>query len=267
VRGWRRTGSRASDAAHVTHFPRAAVWSVIVVGAILAACTTSAPTTTNGSTASVAPTTTNGSTASVAPTAAASATPSTARACPNSNGGVCLGRLRPGTYSTTAFEPTLTYTVPDGWDNEEDLDGNFLLLPPGMALEGVDAGTSDYIGVYTSVRPDPSCSGASAAEPARAMATCIARRHDLIVTKPKVAKVGRRSGYVMDIRLAAGEDGTSLMVGLPPSSFEHGLIPGLTIRLYVLNSEAGVLAIEVDDVDHHDLATYSKVVDDFAFAS
>ncbi len=62
-------------------------------------------------------------------------------------------------YTTTMFEPTLTYSVPEGWSNMEDLPGNFLLLPPGSTLEGVNAGTSDYLGVYTSVVPPGHCNG------------------------------------------------------------------------------------------------------------
>jgi hypothetical protein len=58
------------------------------------------------------------------------------------------------TYKTLMFEPELTYRVPaPGWHNWEDIRGNFLLVPPGNDLSGVDAGTADYLGVYTSVAP------------------------------------------------------------------------------------------------------------------
>ncbi|MCV0402639.1 MAG: hypothetical protein K5924_02895 [Chloroflexi bacterium] len=56
-----------------------------------------------------------------------------------------------GTYTTVAFGTELTYTVPDGWNNQEDLPGNFLVIPPTAAAEEVDAGTADYIGVYDGV--------------------------------------------------------------------------------------------------------------------
>ena len=71
--------------------------------------------------------------------------------CPNSEGGQCLGKLKAGTHKTVVFRPTLTYTVPAGWTNFEDTPGNFLLVPARGALPGVNAGTSDFIGVYTSV--------------------------------------------------------------------------------------------------------------------
>ena len=86
--------------------------------------------------------------ASVAPSAsAANPSPSVAsHYCPDPGvGGVntCLGSLQAGTYQTSSFHPPLSYTVPAGWDNEEDLPGNFLVLPPGSTIGGVNLGTSD----------------------------------------------------------------------------------------------------------------------------
>ena len=93
--------------------------------------------------------------APVSPTALPSSpipSPSAA-ACPNPEGGECLGPLTGGTYATVEFQPGVTYTVPDGWANYEDLPGNFLLAPPSGTLEGVNAGTSDYIGLYDGTAP------------------------------------------------------------------------------------------------------------------
>jgi hypothetical protein len=59
-----------------------------------------------------------------------------------------LGALSAGTYSSSVFQPAITYRVPAGWGNFEDLPGNLLLIPPGGKLSGVDPGTSDYVGVY-----------------------------------------------------------------------------------------------------------------------
>lgn len=101
-----------------------------------------------------------------APTAAGSAAPSAAASpsCPSVHGGKCLGPLAAGTYTTTEFHPQLTYSVPAGWTNCEDLSGNFLLVPPGGTLDGVDAGTSDYVAAYSSAAPLKRCaSGPNAA--------------------------------------------------------------------------------------------------------
>lgn len=68
-----------------------------------------------------------------ATTLSASASTQPAQRCPNPNpddGGTCLGPLKAGEYTTQQFRPRLTYSVPAGWDNEESLPGNFLLIPP-----------------------------------------------------------------------------------------------------------------------------------------
>lgn len=80
--------------------------------------------------------------------------------CPNGDGGDCLGPLSAGTYTTVTFHPRITYTVPAGWSNFEDLPGNFLLVPPGGTLTGVNDNTSDFVGVYASIAADAAdCSG------------------------------------------------------------------------------------------------------------
>src|SRR5581483_11486337 len=94
---------------------------------------------------------------------ATTATTTSARRCPNPDDGMgterCLGTVTAGTYTTQMFGPRLTYTVPDGWQNLEDLEGNFLLVPPRSKLAGVDATTTDFVGVYTSVRAPRGCAG------------------------------------------------------------------------------------------------------------
>lgn len=198
--------------------------------------------------------------------------------CPNPHGGVCLGPLDAGQYTTEQFSPTLTYSVPDGWDNEEDLSGNFLLVPPGGDLPGVDAGTSDYVGVYTGVKASGGCQGvASAGDTPVQIADTIRADKDLEVTQPERTEVGGLTGLVMDITLARqpsencppfGDDGPAvpLILGVPPSSLDHAIVSGLTMRLYLLAHNGGTLAIEVDDVKNgRNLAEYSELIRHFDF--
>jgi len=136
--------------------------------------------------------------------------------CPNPHGGSCLGALAAGTYTTKNFQPTLTYTVPDGWGNFEDLDGNFLLLPPGATLEGGDAGTDDYIGIYSSVAAVQGCGSGSAPgvghTPADIAAHLTANREALKVSAPQAATVGGLQGLVLDLELQTGfTDGCDLL--------------------------------------------------------
>jgi hypothetical protein len=111
----------------------------------------------SGSATSTAPTE-SGSLSAAASSSARPATPepSTTR-CPNPEGQACLGHLAAGTYTTGVFHPAITYRVPAGWANYEDNPGNFPLVPPGGNLPGVNAGTSDFIGIYTSVGPPKGC--------------------------------------------------------------------------------------------------------------
>jgi len=201
-----------------------------------------------------------------------------AHACPNPHGGICLGPLDAGEYTTEEFHPTLTYSVPAGWDNEEDLSGNFLLLPPGADLAGVDAGTSDYIGVYTGVKASGGCDGlADAGFTPQQVAAVIRHDPDLEVTQPRQTEVGGLRGLVMDIQLTQdpskdcpsfGEAGHAvpLILGVPPSSLDHAMVDGLTMRLYLLAHDDGSLAIEVDDVHHgQNLTDYSELIRHFHF--
>jgi hypothetical protein len=126
--------------------PRSSRASLVVAALLLAGCSIT-PVASNVSSAgtSVAPATASAiggsplaSTSSSAPAlpsaAVSSATPA---GCPNPDGGQCLGPIAAGTYSTVVFGPTITYTVPAGWANYEDLPGNFLLIPPGGDFAGI----------------------------------------------------------------------------------------------------------------------------------
>lgn len=208
--------------------------------------------------------------------------------CPNPEGGsrnTCLGTVAAGTYTTKTFTPQLTYTVPDRWQNFEDLTGNFLLVPPGSSLEGVNAATSDYIGVYTSIRAPAGCSGKQ--DPTipgtiAAYVDWVTKVPGLTVSAPKPVTVGGLSGSVLDITVAPdflqhacndrGDRFIDVLVGTAPSSLVHSAVPNLNLNLYVLQYKSLILAIEVDDIaaDHNvpDFpAAATSIVDSFAFKS
>jgi hypothetical protein len=210
------------------------------------------------------------------------ASPTAARpGCPSANGGACLGVLAAGTYTTTKFRPTLTYTVPGGWTNFEDLPGNFLLVPPDGTLDGVDAGTSDYIGVYNSAAPLKGCApGPNTAietTPA-AIAAELSRNPGLDVTSPRPVTVGGLSGVVLDMKLKAGFQGgcdqgsgktvVPILTGTYQASFEHAVVDGVTLRMYLLTRGPLTLGVEVDDVAGGlGLDDYSAVVETFRFST
>lgn len=204
--------------------------------------------------------------------------------CSNPDHGACLDTLTAGTYTTDAFEPGLTYTMPEGWQNLTDLQGEVFFLAPGQSVEGVNAGGSEYIGVYTSVRAlNRRCrteAEASSDEPGvartpEALAAEFEARPGLITTEPQAVTIGGLSGLVMDISMAADWRGTcfyldelavQLLGGVAPSEFEHGILHRLTMRLYLLERGDSTLAIEIDDYsDGAHLDEYSEIVEQFEF--
>lgn len=212
------------------------------------------------------------------------AAPSSSRAtCPNPNGGVCLGELVAGTYSTRFFQTPLSYTVPDGWGNYEDLLGNFLLVPPGGTLAGVDAGTSDYIGVYDGVAPaSADCAQhpePSVAKTPAAMAEWFAGHPGLVATDPRAVTVGGLEGSVIDLEIADGYTETPcpgldlavvpLIIGDGPASLHHVVVGSLTIRLFLLTAPGGeTIAVEVDDLpDGETLDALTEVVESMQFGN
>ena len=238
----------------------AAVRSVTVVGLVaMMACTSG----TSPSPASVSP---SGSSTSQ------TASPSTPT-CPWPHGGSCLGPLAAGTYTTSVFQPTLTYRLPAGWGNFEDLPGNFLLIPPGGYVTGVGSDRSDYVGVYTSIAAQtPTCETASIRRSPTDLAAYFAADTRLQTTTPKKVSVGGLDGVVLDLSLAQGshKHGACLIEGLTPSSLDQGPGQGVEMRLYLLALHdpifGGTLLIEIDDVSGGGhLDKYSSVVKDFHF--
>src|SRR5436305_13161512 len=209
--------------------------------------------------------------------------------CPNPEGLACIGPLTAHRqYTTVLFDPAITYSVPAaGWNNFEDLPGNFLLVPPGNDLAGVNAGTSDFIGVYASIAAArftdlSSCADAridAIGTTPHAIAGWIGRQRALDVTAPTAVTVGGLHGVRIDVRVRPGArlptcvDGTNrvtvflLFIGLAPSSLDHGVIAGMTMRLYLLARGGATLAIEVDDIDRApvDLARLAAVAESLQF--
>lgn len=203
--------------------------------------------------------------------------------CPHPFGGQCVGDLEGGRrYRTVAFTPPITYTTPSGWSNLEDLPGNFLLLPPGRNVEGVDAGTADYLGVYAggtvaaadcSPKPMPGVG----LEP-DAVVAALAERPGLNVTEPRAVVVGGLEGVAIAIDLEPdtaagckiGGDRTiiPLIIGVGPASLEHAQEAGYRTHLYVLanDEDRSNVIVEVSDVDGDKRPfDYERVIKDLRF--
>jgi hypothetical protein len=155
------------------------------------------------------------------------------------------------------------------------------LVPPRNDLPGVNAGTSDFLGVYTAIAPAriaqadgcvvEAVPGAWATP--RRVAAWFRTRVDLEVTPPDRVSIGGLRGVVVDLRTKPGARLSTCTVdsqrlrlagiftGLPPSSLDHAVVPGMTMRLFLLAWAHQVLAVELDDIDEApgDLASLTAV--------
>ncbi|MDP8905731.1 MAG: hypothetical protein M3N29_10575 [Chloroflexota bacterium] len=174
--------------------------------------------------------------------------------------------------------------MPDGWANYEDLPGNFLLVPPSGSNEGVDAGTSDYIGVYDGVAPaSGDCRERPQADVAltpETMAAWYASHPGLAVKGPEPVTIGGLDGVVLDLTMAEGDIGVCrfpdfdgrivpVLIGAGPAELSHVLIEGLVMRLYLLSAPTGeVIAIEIDDLPGGDsMESMTQVVEEMQFGA
>jgi hypothetical protein len=238
---------------------------------VLAACTSTESASPSGSTA---------------PASAGASTPGasqTSTYCPNPEGGelnTCLGWLKTaGTWQTTTFRPPLTYSPRTDWGNLVDLPGNFLLLPVDSTLAGVNPGTSDYLGVYSSVAAAGHCTGEpSTSVPLtwQGLVDWLSSDPALAVTNLKQVTVSGLEGDVMDITMKDPKgDGCAdgayadVYVGVNQSSLVHGVVANYGLRVYLLKNGADTLAIEIADAPggHYPdwPATADGVVDTFVF--
>jgi hypothetical protein len=110
--------------------------------------------------------------------------------------------LPPGTYTSRAFQPPVTYTVPAGWWSSAD-GADYLALQPV---------SSDLVGIHLFRDPlaasqDPSCP--TTAQPgvgtlSTELTTWIRGLPGLVVSSPRLATVGGLRGVELDIAIAAG---------------------------------------------------------------
>jgi hypothetical protein len=250
---------------------RGLVIAQILFVAVLVACSGATPTPTG---------TAIPSEAAIATVAATPAEPSASPRpnCRNQEGQNCLNELPAGTYTTEVFTPTLTYTVPDGWANWEDTPGNFLLVPPGGDLPGVNADTSDFVGVYTRVMAPNGCEEGPAPGVGVAPADLKAyyEAHPGLEVTSTTTSIGGRNGFRLEVRMkdswtkpcsySAGHPIVPMLLGLPPSGLDHNIGAGRAWHLDLLERGAATLAVEVVDInDGAHLADYDAVVEQFVF--
>lgn len=182
---------------------------------------------------------------------------STQMSCPNAYGGVCLGDLEAGRYTTTAFKPALTYTVPDGWRNAEDLPGNFMVHRAEDSQSDEFTGGS-YVGVWQNIEAASMC--LEEAEPgvgasARELADWYRSIPDLEIVSDEQVSVGGLDGIALDFRMDKNWESECpiegvyhaipLIIGGGVSDLHHVMSADLEMRLVLLDWNEGNVVIEV----------------------
>jgi hypothetical protein len=148
--------------------------------------------------------------------------------CPNKNS-ACLGDLDAGPHVSAGFNPfvprtawvanygALSYTVPEGWTNNEDCDGCYFLSKQGAPENDPTMFLFDDVVAHSQAQ---SCS--TAAEPgvghsAAAIGAWLTTLPGLVATAPSPVTIGGLSGVTVDLSVSPGWTGTC------PYAYSQGL--------------------------------------------
>lgn len=181
----------------------------------------------------------------------------------------CLGLLEAGkAYTTIAFTPALTFTMPeDRWENISDEGGTFILFSLGHP--------GDTIAFFR----NPVARGAGSAQVGTSvdeLATWLATNPLVDVTPFTPVTIGGLHGVTMDFTIADGaqSNGTGCPVQVcvdlfratdprphPSWEWEWGSAGPESQRLYLLTASDGVVAIFIDSLDGTTFDTLSALGD------
>jgi hypothetical protein len=162
------------------------------------------------------------------------------------------------------FAPVITYTVPDGWFNNQDIGGHFDLWPvntdvlsPTYSFDTL-SGDTRAIGIFEGLaipdgceqQPDPSVD-----RTVGAMTQWLTSHPGLVTSQPEPVTIGGLEGVLIDVSLdpawtqtcpwSQGQPVVQILVDGIPNGFAAGIDPGKPVRLYLLEHATGVIVIDV----------------------
>jgi hypothetical protein len=191
-----------------------------------------------------------------------------AAACMSGGGGPTASPsptgLAPGTYTTAAFKPAVTFSLPSGWELLGDSLSAAGAVPVYVELR--PAG-SEVVGIHffrdpVAASQDPTCP--ETAEPSvggtsSELATWIRGRPGLLVSEPKLAAVGGLRGVELDLGIVTGWTASCPFAnGIPTAALFVGaggqyrwVVAGSErLRLYLLDlAGGGTLVVDIDAFD------------------
>jgi hypothetical protein len=189
---------------------------------------------------------------------------SAAPAAPASPSGPAPSPLAPGTYTSVAFKPAVTFTVPAGWENPDDVPGYLLIRPLGDENNGIH-----FFAAPTALAQAATCP--TSAEPnvgtsSIQLIAWIRSLKGLRVSTPAMATIGGLPATSLDLSIAAGwTTSCPFANGLPTVPLLFGapslrwVIAGAEqLRLYFVDVPGGGLVVV--DLDSFDGAGFSGLL-------
>ncbi|MEO6059086.1 MAG: hypothetical protein ABIQ05_03835 [Candidatus Limnocylindria bacterium] len=216
----------------------------------------------------------NGVGTSPSPTASAEAGSASPNACPDPQGGNCVGALEPGAHRSGQFIPPFDYGIPAdaplAWDNPEDLPGTFTLHPAGPRSDAIFFFRDMRVVTAVCIPQFDESVGVGAAE----IAAWMEANPNLTATPAETVRVGGLVGVQLDIAASGAYTtvcpaaGDPYPAGLPlvPLFAGAGSGEGLWfvggdegMRLYLLDMPGGGNLIISVDAIAGDLGTLLEV--------
>jgi hypothetical protein len=186
--------------------------------------------------------------------------------------------LPAGTYTTNAFQPPLTFTLPDGWELVTDTPGWIQLRPAG----------TENLGLYvfrdaTALSQDPACPATDEPGVGTTSTELIAWLRDrpgVVASSPALVTVGGLRGAAIDLAIKADwSESCPFANGLPTAPLIHNdaverwvLAGSERLRFYVLDVPGGGnIVIDVDDFEGSQIDTLiadaTPIIKSFQFAT
>jgi hypothetical protein len=161
--------------------------------------------------------------------------------------------LPPGTYTSIAFQPPVTFTLPAGWEKPSDTPSYLELRPVGSEVAGIHLFRDPQAAAQ-----DTACT--RAAEPgvggtSTELVAWIRGRPGLVVSTPALVTVGELRGVQLDIGIAAGwtvscpfADGIPTVPFVTSEGYHWVIAGGERLRVYVLDLPGGgTVMVDLDD--------------------
>ncbi len=164
--------------------------------------------------------------------------------------------LPPGTYTSSAFQPAVTYTVPAGWRIASDSADYFALQPLASDLTGIH-----FFRDPLAASQDAACP--TSAEPgvgklSLEMATWIRGLPGIIASSPRIVTVGGLRGVELDLALNSGWTASCPFAnGIPTvplfvgaGSLRWAIAGNERLRIDLLDvPDGGTVVVDVDAFD------------------